>query len=595
MHRYRSVIFARDTVKTYYSFRVYKMASHTTRRAFVLKVASVSTVLAAGGVLSGCGGGTEEPAFLYGVASGDPLDDRVILWTHAKFPSSTEPVDLIFEVAESSSFNTIISTGSVTASLATGFTAKVDAKGLTAGKQYFYRFRYGRTISPIGQTRTLPASATSLRMAVLSCSNYPAGYFNVYAEVAKSDCDIAVHLGDYIYEYPATGYASERAVQLNRQSSPTNELLTLEDYRKRHAQYKSDADAKALHARIPMIAVWDDHETANDAYKDGAENHDPISEGSWAERRDAALQAYHEWMPIRTGADKAKIYRSFKWGNLVDLHMLDTRLIGRDKQIDIAELAGLAGEQRRADALAAFSSPTRQMLGTEQFNWLQSQMASSTAKWTVLGQQVLMARMEFPASVLAALNTTDTSPEAQAAGLKSITDYLEAKAISAQAPELLTPTQKALLDPIQNPKLGYNLDAWDGYVVAREALLATALQLGKKLISLAGDTHNAWHSDLTLMGLGDSSLTGVKVGEEFATSSVSSPGLEAYLSSLPPAQIKAVFEGVVDDLQWMDASQRGFLKMSFSTSEVRGEWIFVSSIDSRSYSTSIGHTALMSF
>ena len=570
------------------------MSHQASRRDFVIKIASVSTVLAAGSALSGCGGdNSEQPAFLYGVASGDPLTDRVILWTHAQFPVSKADVELRYEVSEDNSFSTIVSSGLVTATAAAGYTAKVDATGLSAGKQYFYRFTYGKTISPVGQTRTLPASASSLKMAVLSCSNYPAGFFNVYAEVAKSDCDIALHLGDYIYEYAATGYASERAVALNRQSSPTNEILTLADYRKRHAQYKSDVDSKALHARMPMIAVWDDHETANDAYKDGAENHTPATEGSWADRRAAGLQAYHEWMPIRTGADRAKIYRSFNWGNLVNLHMLDTRLIGRDKQIDIVELAGLAGPAKQGAAYAAFSSATRQMLGTEQLTWLQGQMATSSATWTVLGQQVLMARMEFPASVLAALNTSDTSPAAQAAGLKTINDYLTAKGTAAQAPQLLTDAQKALLNTTLNPKLGYNLDAWDGYVAARETLLGTAAQLRKRLISLAGDTHNAWHSDLTLMGLANPAMAGMKVGEEFATSSVSSPGLEAYLTALQPAQIKGIFEGVVDDLNWMDASRRGYLKMSFTASEAKGEWIFVNTIDSRSYTATVGYTTVM--
>ncbi len=570
------------------------MSHQISRRDFVIKIASVSTVLASGFVLSSCSNNSdEEPVFMYGVASGDPLTDRVILWTHAQFPSVSAAVNLQYEVAEDNTFTKIVSSGAVTASAETGYTAKVDAAGLSAGKQYFYRFTQGSTISPVGQTRTLPASAAQLKMAVLSCSNYPAGFFNVYAEVAKSDCDIAVHLGDYIYEYAATGYASERAVQLNRQSVPANEILTLDDYRKRHAQYKSDVDSKTLHARMPMIAVWDDHETANDAYKDGAENHDPAKEGSWAARRAAGLQAYHEWMPIRTGSDRAKIYRSFNWGNLVNLHMLDTRLIGRDKQVDIVALSGLAGAAARTEALATFSSPTRQLLGAEQLTWLQGQMASSNATWTVLGQQVLMARMEFPASVLAALNSSNTTPEAQAAGLKTITEYLTAKGTAAQAPQLLTDAQKALLNTTLNPKLGYNLDAWDGYVVARETLLATAAQLGKKLISLAGDTHNAWHSDLTLMGLANPAMAGTKVGEEFATSSVSSPGIEAYLATLPPAQIKAIFEGVVDDLNWMDASRRGYLKMSFTAAEAKGEWVFVNTIDSRSYTSTVGYTTVM--
>jgi alkaline phosphatase D len=339
-----------------------------------------------------------------------------------------------------------------------------------------------------------------------------------------------------------------------------------------------------------MIAIWDDHEIANDAFKDGAENHTPATEGAWADRKAAALQAYHEWMPIRTGADKAKIYRSFNFGNLVSLHMLDTRLIGRDEQIDIADLAGAAGASAQQAAMAAFSSPTRQMLGAEQMQWLQGQLASSTARWQVLGQQVLMGRMEFPVSVLAALNTSDMSEAAQLAGQKAVSDYLTAKATPASA---RTAAQAGLMNTTLNPKLGYNLDAWDGYVAARETLLMTAYQLQKRLVVLAGDTHNAWHSDLTLMGLANPALAGTKVGEEFATSSVSSPGLENYLVTLSPAQIKGIFEGVVDDLNWMDASKRGFLKMTFTATEAKGEWLFLDTIRTRTYASTLGHTRTM--
>jgi alkaline phosphatase D len=217
-------------------------------------------------------------------------------------------------------------------------------------------------------------------------------------------------------------------------------------------------------------------------------------------------------------------------------------------------------------------------------------MAASSARWQVLGQQVLMGRMEFPVSVLAALNTSDLSEAAQLMGQKAVTDYLTAK---ATPPGARTPDQAGLMDTTLNPKLGYNLDAWDGYIVARETLLLTAQQLQKRLVVLAGDTHNAWHSNLTLMGLTDPSLAGTKVGEEFATSSVSSPGLENYLVTLSPAQIKGIFEGVVDDLNWMDASQRGYLKMTFTTTEAKGEWFFVNTISQRNSTSALGYAKTM--
>lgn len=541
------------------------------RRDFVIRLSTVAAALSAGAVLSACGGDDAVPQFLYGVASGDPLADRVILWTHARYPDSDVAVDLNWEVASDNGFANIVKSGTVTATAATGFTAKVDASGLAANTEYFYRFRQGQHASAVGRARTLPTGSVSeVRLAVLSCANYPAGFFNVYAEVAKSDAQFALHLGDYIYEYAAGGYASANADKLGRVVQPATELLTLADYRLRHAQYRSDPDAKDLHARLPMIAVWDDHEIANDTYQDGAENHDPAKEGSFAARRAAALQAWHEWMPVRSGADQGQIYRSFDFGNLLSLHMLDTRLVGRDQQVTIEQLLNPATQ---ASALAALSSPTRQLLGQTQLQWLQGQMSASKASWQVLGQQVLMARMTVPLSILNALNPANTSPTAAADGAKAVTDYLTAKATPVAA---RTPAQQALLNPAINPELGYNLDAWDGYPAAREYVLGTAAQLGKKLVVLAGDTHNAWHSSLTL-------LDGRKVGEEFATSSVSSPGLENYLAVLPPEQVKFIFENVIDDLDWMDPKRRGFLKMTFTASAAKGEWVFVDRIDSRSY------------
>lgn len=556
------------------------------RREFIVRISSASAVLSAGAVLSACGGGgTSTPDFAYGVASGDPLSDRVILWTHAKFSGSDVPVSMRYQVSTDAAFTQIVSQGDVESKIENSHTAKIDALGLSPDTSYFYRFIFGDAVSPIGKTRTLPISASSVKLAVMSCTNYPAGFFNVYAEVARSDVEVALHLGDYIYEYGATGYASENAIALGRVSTPANEVLTLADYRLRHAQYKSDPDSKNLHALKPVIAVWDDHETANDAYKDGAQNHTEGSEGTWIARRAAGLQAYHEWMPIRTGSDKTKIYRSFNFGSLVSLHMLDTRLIGRDLQIKVEDLAGLNGGAAQASASQLFASPSRQMMGADQMTWLTSQMSASNATWQVLGQQVLMSRMEFPVSVLVALNPSDLSAQAQAAGQKAITDYLTAKATPAAN---RTSTQQALMS---QTKLGYNLDAWDGYIVARETLLMTALSLKKRLVVLAGDTHNAWHSNLTLKGLSNPALAGTKVGEEFATSSVSAPGLEEYLVTLPPAQVKAIFEGVVDDLKWMDSSKRGYLKMTFTSSQAQGEWIFIDTVKSKTYQSSVGRTA----
>ena len=550
------------------------MASQdTSRRSFIIKLASVSGTLATGSLLSACGGGSASSnmvQFNYGVASGDPLANQVILWTHAKYQNSNDPVALSYEVATDAAFANVVSSGTTTALEAASFTAKVDATGLAAATDYYYRFKSNVWISPVGRTRTLPTGTVSeVKLAVFSCSSYPHGYFHVYGEVAsKSDAQYALHLGDYIYEYKDGEYPNPAV--FGRNVLPANEILTLSDYRTRHALYKSDVNLKLLHARMPMIAIWDDHEFANDAYMTGAENHTEGAEGTFAARKAAALQAYHEWMPIRTGADKAVIYRSFDFGNLLSLHMLDTRLIGREKQLDqTAVLTTAAGQQ-------AWMSPTRQLMGTTQTQWLQGVMTNSTAKWQVLGQQVVMAATWLPVSVQTKFQAYFASPNASTVGsiIAEVETYKAALG-SANPGAYLTPL---------NPVVPYNFDAWDGYPAARETVLQTfagvaASQptIGKKLVVLSGDSHNAWHTNLTL-------INGTKIGEEFATSSVTSPGWESYFPSMI-STIKSLFQDTTSksNVQWMDASRRGYLKMTFTAAQAKGEFIFVDSVTGGTY------------
>lgn len=523
------------------------------RRQFIrdltLGTAAVGAVL----VLPGCGGGDDprRVEFRHGVASGDPLADRVILWTRATLAdaASQGPLSLRYEVATDAAFARIVRSGDVSTGPERDYTAKVDVTGLAPATRYHYRFRFGDTLSPAGRTCTLPVGAVSqVRMAVFSCSNYPAGHFNAYAAAATlADIDVAVHLGDYIYEYARGQYPAADKEVAGRLSDPAGEIVALADYRRRHAQYKTDPDLQALHAALPMIAVWDDHEIANDTWKAGAENHTEGTEGTFAARRAAALQAYHEWMPIRLGnpAMPDRLYRSFQFGNLVSLHMLDTRLVGRDRQLSLQEYAA-----------GGAADPQRQMLGTEQAAWLNAQLAASTATWQVLGQQVLMGRMDIPLSV------------AQAPGTATVAAYLTAKA----TPEALrTAEQRALL---AQPRVPYNLDAWDGYPVAREAVLGAAQALDRNLVVLAGDTHNAWASDLA-------DLQGRRVGVEFATPSVTSPGFEAYLADIPPAQLSAAFPELIDSLVYCDTSRRGFMVVTATPQEARADWYYVATIATR--------------
>ncbi|QJQ07121.1 alkaline phosphatase D family protein [Undibacterium piscinae] len=540
-------------------------------RDFTFTTAAVTGSLA----LSACGGSSDAAlslSFLHGVVSGDPLSDRVMLWTRVTPAGATDGKDIAvdWEVASDEQFSKIVKSGSFATNAARDFTVKVDVTGLSANSVYFYRFAYGSTRSATGRTKTLPVGKLDqVKLAVLTCSNYPAGYFNVYAEVAKlADIDAVIHLGDYIYEYPRDGYASQDAAALNRLVDPKSETITLTDYRSRYAIYRTDADLQAMHAKLPLIAIWDDHEFANDVWSGGAENHDPATEGPFSARRAAALQAYNEWMPIRLpdASKNDRIYRSFDFGNLVSLHMLDTRLIGRDKQLSYASYMGANGAFDSAKFTADMASPSRQLMGAEQTSWLQAQMGKSSATWQILGQQVLMARMNIPAPLV----------------LQQISfgDYTTLLGKAQLAPASLTPAEQAIL---AQPAIPYNLDAWDGYAVARETVFGTARAMDKNLIALAGDTHNTWASDLA-------DLKGNAVGVEFGVTSVTSPGFEDIFPKEDPAKLAAGLEQIIGPLVYAETKNRGFMIVTATPAETRAEWRYVSTVKSKTYTMVAGKT-----
>lgn len=435
--------------------------------------------------------------FDHGVASGDPLQDRVILWTRLTPSDLSARLQVTWQIALDSQFKQIIKTDKVTTSASQDFTVKVDATGLTANQSYFYRFVFGDKISPVGQTKTLPTSTSKVSFAVCSCSNYPAGYFYVYREMAKQNVDVVIHLGDYIYEYGADGYATEDAAKLGRTLPADNnkEIIKLDDYRKRYALYRKDKDLQALHHRHPFIVIWDDHELANDTWREGADNHQ-ANEGSFLDRKLAALQAYFEWMPIRPIDDQhIKIYRQFDFGNLVQLTMLDTRIIARDKQLDYADYMTANGLLNAAKFQADLTNPARTLMGYTQRDWLLGKLQQSNATWNVLGQQILMAKMLIPTELLlslAAIVSGNPSAEALSQMNAQITELVKLKIRLQQGDPTLTPQEKARVQTVAP----YNLDAWDGYFVEREILYGTLAQLNKKVVVLAGDTHNAWSSNL---------------------------------------------------------------------------------------------------
>lgn len=561
------------------------MSEKISRRELIQKSLFGFGALSLPVAFTGCNDGSDDESteaqadFLHGVASGDPLQDKVILWTRLTPVDLSARLKVTWEIATDNQFKQNLKTGMVETTKTDDFTVKVDAAGLQANTIYYYRFRFGNKISSVGQTKTLPISTNKVTFAVCSCSNYPAGYFYVYREMAKQNVDVIIHLGDYIYEYGADGYAAEDAAKLGRTLPTDNnkEIIRLDDYRKRYALYRQDKDLQAAHQRHPFIVIWDDHELANDTWRDGAENHQS-DEGSFSDRKLAALQAYFEWMPIRpvTSTDHLNIYRQFNFGSLVELTMLDTRIIARDKQLEYADYmtaAGLNAQKFQVD----LTDPKRTLMGYTQRDWLVDKLKQSTATWNVIGQQVLMSKMWIPAELLLSLGQITSggaSAETLAKMNAQITELVTLKLRLEQGDPTLTAQEKARVTTV----VPYNLDAWDGYYAERETVYENLASLNKKVIVLAGDTHNAWASYLY-------SQKGQYVGVELATSSVSSPGLEKYLS-IPMAQLQQfefAFTTLIDELAYCNLNQRGYLLVTLDQAQVQSNWIFVDSIKNAEY------------
>ena len=533
-------------------------------RLLILPFLVALTVVA----VAGCGD-SDDAIFRHGVASGDPLSDRVILWTRVTTDKSSESVSV--EVATDDRFADVVHTSELAATAETDYTVKIDVQGLSPATVYHYRFRAGGETSVTGRTKTLPTGDVSrVTLAVLSCAHWQQGHFNVYGHAAGNDADIdaVVFLGDYIYEYGSTCgaepcFGTENARRIGRTLPPGNdkETVALDDYRKRYALYRTDARLRELHAGHPFIAVWDDHEIANDAYSAGALNHNE-GEGSFEERKAAAVRAYYEWMPIRDRENREAINRSFAFGNLVNLIMLETRLVARSRQLDYANYLTPTGMLDGERFLADVTSTDRAMMGARQLAWLQAQLAGSDAVWQALGNQVLMGRMTIPAELLPKLADPEPSIANDIAELTAI----KMKVLGGTA----TPEETRRVATV----IPYRLDAWDGYAAEREAVLRTARRLDKNLVVLSGDTHNGWANDLK-----DSD--GNQAGVEFATPGVSSGGLE-YTLGLQEAQSRAFAQALpvlVDDLFYANTHDRGYMLVTFTPERADARWTYVDTVE----------------
>ena len=481
-------------------------------------------------------------SFVHGVASGDPTKNKIILWTRVT-TNLNRDVEIQWQMASNKTFSNILNSGIAFAKYSNDFTVKVDANVPNAyrGKKVFYRFSSNNTFSEIGITNTLPNnSPDKYNIAFCSCSNHPAGYFNAYREMAKNeDIDIVLHLGDYIYEYDKDGYATEDSERFNRVVDPKHEIISLNDYRKRHAQYKSDSDLQALHKSKPMIAVWDDHEFTNDSWKYGAENHQ-IDEGFFQSRKANAIKAYLEWMPIREKKSKLKIWRKFEVGNLFQLLMLDTRSIYRDKQLNIEDY--FDGNTINKSKYKRDLSADRKLIGLEQMLWIKNNL-NKKFKWSIIGQQVLMAQVYLP-NIFSNMN-------------KSILpDYLH----------------KYL--KIGGSNVPYNTDAWDGYPIERERLFKE-LKKANSVLVLTGDTHNSWINNLYDK---NNNFIGVEIG----TPAISSPNTVDTFGSLTDG-IEKGFIKENKNVKWTEGKHKGYTLLKLTKDKAEVSFVYVNTVKSKLY------------
>ena len=505
----------------------------------------------------------EQVSFQHGVASGDPLQDRVILWTRITSRGSDEvtyrwrldPLDH--------------RGGGKHGSGVTGpdrdFTVKVDVVNLEPGRAYSFQFEAGGVVSPVGQTRTLPEGRTrDVVLAFCTCALFPNGYFNAYGAIAKLPrVDAIVHLGDYIYEYGGPGsYGMDSAVAGERAHDPAHECLTLADYRRRHAQYKTDPQLQAAHARAPWIVVWDDHETATDSWVGGAENHQPATEGDWNVRKAVAIKAYYEWMPIREpqGGGFA-INRSFDFGDVASLFMLETRLTGRDHQL--YPDAEMPKDPTPADVAAwrqKLTDPARKMMAAGQEQWLAKGLAASVKAgipWQVLGNQVVMARLNTP----------------------PVRKYMTAEAYAAAKADMPRAAQARLAKLESNAALGipWGADMWNGYPADRQRLYALVEKARANLVVVSGDSHAFWANELF-----DAETGGRRVAVEFGAAGITSPGPGESFPQIPLGEAFAKFNR---EVLFSNPSAKGFVLLTLTHAGATGELIAVSSIKDRAYTT----------
>lgn len=519
-----------------------------TRRHALAGLSASAVVLAS---LTPAGAQASPPEiFRHGVASGDPDATSIVLWTRV---TASGPVEVEWELADDPAFTRPVRGGRVIAGPERDFTVKVLASGLTPGRQYHYRFRALGEASPAGRTLTLPTGRLDrLGLALVSCSNYAFGFFNAYAAIARDAAvDLVLHTGDYIYEYAGDGWGSEAAQRIGRVHEPSREILTLSDYRIRHAQYKTDAGSRAMLAAKPLLCCWDDHESANNPWTGGAENHQPETEGDWGARRDAALQAYYEWMPIRDpapGRTRAQFWRTYVFGDLATLCTLETRHTARAQQIDYADWRDRVKSRQDAETLEreTIGAPGRRLIGPDQEADLAAAWRASIASgqpWRLVGNPMPIARTRVPDVASLGLVAGARGPAAEVLAWKG------------------------------RWNLPFYPDTWDGYSWARERFYDSAREAGATdLVFLTGDSHSFWANQLAD---GQGRAAGVEIG----TAGVTSPGdfIESGFGPKASARLDKAFADHNPEVLWTDGLHQGYVRVELGRSG--GRAIFLSTPD----------------
>ncbi len=483
--------------------------------------------------------------FTHSVASGEPAPDGMLLWTRYVPAAIETTVRLDAEVALDPNFAKVVAGGSVRAAGYRDWTAKITVDGLKPGTVYWYRFvAPNGDKSPVGRTKTLPQGPVNrFGLAVFSCSNLPQGLFNAYGHAAaRDDLDLWLHTGDYIYEYGvASTHDEDWAPGRKEMLQPVTEILSIADYRLRYACYRADPDLQRLHQMAPMVAFWDDHESANDSWEGGAQNHQSAKEGDWNVRRAAAMQVYREWMPV-----SEEPWKAYPIGTLATLYRTESRLLARTQQADLGAAFRAADPDAALKAFrdGAWRDPSASMLGSTQESWLAHAMKANPG-WQLVGMGTILGRTVMPQDAVSWLKSEVT--EKKANGYRN----------DAHAAQLGLPMW---------------MDRWDGYPAARSRLLKSAQAADADLVMLSGDSHNAWAYGLV--------EDGHTAGVEFAGHSVTSHGMEGDMGADPKIVAKG-FMAANPELKWADTSQRGYMMMEVTPQRVTGEWLFLKTVKTR--------------